>query len=243
MKYLRKKNKRRTYKKKSSSSIKRKRTIRRRHMHSKHMHSKHSNTLKKYNKKGGSYIYYMSDTDKSGETSEKTADGKPFFRKIFDIDPEEAINEFKIITVLMGDDSYPHPNIVKYYEVNPFDNIDMEELITYSTDEDYHDKYILNPKELAKQIVAMKKVKDYLQGLGIMYLDWKFDNIGKSKENGEYKLFDFDHSGWIDTDTNEWLAYPGEFLKSFSGLEKRLSPKELDDWAFDRNIIQEATRM
>jgi len=119
----------------------------------------------------------------------------------------------------------------------------MEELITYSTDEDYHDNYILNKKELAKQIEAMKKVKDYLQGLGIIYLDWKFDNIGKSPEkDGDYKLFDFDHSGWIDTDTNEWLIKP-EFLNSFTGPEKKYSPKELDDWAFNRYIIQEATRM
>ena len=205
---------------------------------------KYKNKNKKYkknNKKGGSYIYYMSDTDKSGETSEKTADGKPFFRKIFDVPFEEAINEFQIITILQANPA--HPNIVTYYDVNPGESIDMEELITYSTDEDYHDNYILNKKELAKQIAAMKKVKDYLQGLGIIYLDWKFDNIGKSPEkDGEYKLFDFDHSGWIDTDTNEWLIKP-EFLNSFTGPEKKLSPKELDDWAFDRYIIQEATRM
>jgi hypothetical protein len=237
MKYLRKKSKRRTYKK---TSIKGKRTIKHRHSKHRHRHSKHRH---KNNKKGGSYIYYMADSDKSGETKEKTSDGKPFFRKVFDIDPEDAINEFKIITILMGDESYPHPNIVKYYEVNPFDNIDMEELITYSTDEDYHYNYILKKEELEKQIASMKKVKDYLQSIGIMYLDWKFDNIGKSKTDGNYKLFDFDHSGWIDIDTNEWLAYPGEFIKSFSGLERKLSPKELDDWAFDRYIIQEATRV
>jgi hypothetical protein len=241
MKSLRKKNNRRIKKKKTikrsntkrSSNIKRSRNIKHRR--------RHSNTLKKYNKKGGSYIYYMSDTDKSGETSEKTADGKPFFRKIFDVPFEEAINEFQIITILQANPA--HPNIVTYYEVNPGESIDMEELITYSTDEDYHDNYILNKKELAKQIAAMKKVKDYLQGLGIIYLDWKFDNIGKSPEkDGDYKLFDFDHSGWIDTDTNEWLIKP-EFLNSFSGLEDKLSPKELDDWAFNRYIIQEATRM
>ena len=240
MKYLRKKNNRRTYKK---TSIKRKRTIKRNKQskHKRSKNSKNSNTLRKYNKKGGSYIYYMSDTDKSGETSEKTADGKPFFRKIFDVPFEEAINEFQIITILQSNPA--HPNIVTYYEVNPGESIDMEELITYSTDEDYHDSYILNKKELAKQIEAMKKVKDYLQGLGIIYLDWKFDNIGKSPEkDGDYKLFDFDHSGWIDTDTNEWLIKP-DFLNSFTGPEKKLSPKELDDWAFDRYIIQEATRM
>ena len=40
----------------------------------------------------------------------------------------------------------------------------------------------------------MKKVKDFfLQNLGIIYIDWEQDNIGKG-EDGNYKLFDFDGS-------------------------------------------------
>jgi hypothetical protein len=35
----------------------------------------------------------------------------------------------------------------------------------------------------------MKNVKDFLQSLGIMYIDWKIDNIGVSNV-GAYKLFD-----------------------------------------------------
>jgi hypothetical protein len=43
----------------------------------------------------------------------------------------------------------------------------------------------------------MSNVKDFLQGLGIMYVDWKLDNIGKSLIDGKYKLFDFDASGLV----------------------------------------------
>lgn len=192
-------------------------------------------------KKGGSHIYYMSNGE-SKEINETTPDGKPFFRKVFDGSMDDSINEFKIITILQ--EILPHPNIVTFYDINPGESIDMEELITYSTDEDYAYNYLENKKELAKQIDAMKKVKKDLQELGIIYLDWKFDNIGKSLEkDGDYKLFDFDNSGWIDIDTNEWIIKPTAFLKSFTGPEKRYSPIELDDWAFDRYIIQEAKRM
>ena len=53
----------------------------------------------------------------------------------------------------------------------------------------------------------MKEVKKFLQDIGFIYVDWKFDNIGKSKD-GNYKLFDFDASGIINLDTNEWIVTP-----------------------------------
>jgi len=49
-------------------------------------------------------------------------------------------------------------------------------------------------------INAMKKVKTFLQSLGIIYMDWKIDNVGRGKD-GNYKLFDFDGSGIIDINT------------------------------------------
>jgi serine/threonine protein kinase len=84
----------------------------------------------------------------------------------------------------------------------------------------------------------MKKVKDFLQNLGIMYIDWKIDNIGKSKD-GKYKLFDFDASGIVNLKTNKWTLEPAEFWSYKEATKNgKKTPQEIDDWSFDYNIIQ-----
>jgi len=82
-------------------------------------------------------------------------------------------------------------------------------------------------------------VKDFLQKLGIMYIDWKFDNIAKGKD-GNYKLFDFDASGIVDLHTNRWKVKPPNYW-SFASAKKRHcnKPKEIDDWSFRYNILEE----
>ncbi len=54
----------------------------------------------------------------------------------------------------------PHPNIATYYSVNE-QFVDMELLDTDT------------PKNNEKMITTMSSVKDFLQNLGIMYIDWK----------------------------------------------------------------------
>lgn len=82
----------------------------------------------------------------------------------------------------------------------------------------------------------MMEVKTFLQGLGIMYIDWKLDNIGIS-EDGELKLFDFDVSGLIDTKTEEWIIKPPEFWAYNNAVENGMvTPVEIDNYAFKEGI-------
>jgi serine/threonine protein kinase len=176
------------------------------------------NTIKKRHssrKRGGSRSYNM-------DTGEYLAveDGKDVFRKILS---QKENNEYDIVNFLMNFPEYKEHNIVTIYELTP-EYIDMEDLATYFTKSDI-DKYI----------EAMRKAKDYLQSLGIMYLDWKEDNIGKSQD-GNYKLFDFDAAGIANLETNKWIIEP-IYLNSY-GRKKNLPPKALDDFLFEKNMVE-----
>ena len=141
-----------------------------------------------------------------------------FFRKMFVGDTAEQqyliYAEKEIVKILMKN---PHINIVTYYHITDF-YIDMELLDTDSK---------LNCYE------ELISVKDFLQTLGIFYIDWKIDNIGKSIDN-QFKLFDFNASGIIDISTQEWIVKP---VETFWNYKKALengckTPKEIDDWSF-----------
>ena len=133
---------------------------------------------------------------------------------------ELSNNEKKLIRILMN---YPHPNIVTYYKIHDR-YIDMELLETKK------DKKII--------IKIMKNVKSYLQDLGIIYIDWKFDNIGYSKKDRTYKLFDFDVSGLIDTKTNKWIIKPPNYWSYDNAIKhKKTDPNEIDDYCFNYWVI------
>jgi hypothetical protein len=185
---------------------------------------------KTYKKKGGSTIYDIS----TGEIkkTDNTYDGKPFFRKLYPKKKEENDTrniEKKIVEVLMNN---PNPNIVTFYDVNDR-YLDMEELDTPHSNPDFHNNYY-NEKSII--INTMNNVKDFLQKLGIMYIDWKFDNIAKGKD-GKYKLFDFDGSGMVDLNTNKWIVKPRDYWSFRSAVSKNCeTPEEIDDWSFKYNI-------
>ena len=83
----------------------------------------------------------------------------------------------------------------------------------------------------------MKTVKAFLQNLGIMYIDWKRDNIGIGRLDGELKLFDFDVSGIIDLHTNEWLLPPPKCWAYRDAINAgMITPKEIDDYAFNKGF-------
>ena len=175
------------------------------------------------NHKGGSVIY----NDGEFTDTDETYDGKPFFRKIFYYSnpPTEKQKkiveaETKIVKILM---LHPFQNIANYFVVN--DNyVDMEEL---------------NVKDIKIEeiIEPMKQVKEFLQNLGIMYIDWKIDNIGLDK-NGIYKLFDFDASGLIDIKSQKWIIEPIHLFSYKKAIENGCkTPKEIDDWSFNFNIL------
>jgi hypothetical protein len=61
----------------------------------------------------------------------------------------------------------PHPNIVTYYDVN-HRYLDMEELDTPHSNENFYNN-LKNDKDEILEV--MMEVKDFLQNLGIMYID------------------------------------------------------------------------
>jgi hypothetical protein len=233
-----------------------KRITRRKRKSKRKSKSKHRRTKKIY-KTGGSFIYSVDDNDL--QESDETYKGQSFFRKIYPenkfvtIDEETypigEANEKKIIEILMQHP--PHPNIVTFFAIHE-NAIDMEELETYATDEDYGYKNFTSSNK-KQQEEAMRNVKTFLQGLGIMYMDWKVDNIGRSKD-GLYKLFDFDSSGLINLKTNEWLLEPlhsktynladiNAYKRRIGTADKPMTPKEMDDWSFEFNISDQLQRM
>jgi hypothetical protein len=184
---------------------------------------------------------YDPDTDSVKHVND-TYDGKPFFRKNYG-KPHMFLEyskkmELAIVKILM---EHPHPNVVYYYDINTR-YADMEQVETHKSNPLYNPA--LTREDLNEIIEVMSKVKDFLQALGIMYVDWKFDNMGKSVD-GKYKLFDFDASGLSDLKTQQWKLKANPMYWSYNEAIKNgaQTPKEIDDWSFNYNIIEEGEKM
>ena len=92
----------------------------------------------------------------------------------------------------------PQDNIVTIYDIR-HGYIDMELL-----DTDYHDKSTL--------LIDISKALDQLHGLNVVYIDLKMENVGYSKKDNCWKLFDFDVCGIVkEGSTSEWLIHPCEY--------------------------------
>lgn len=188
-----------------------------------------------------STIYDM-NSDSTSKTDE-TYNGLTFFRKY---GPPRTRNhaysnkvEREIIKILMD---HPHPNIVKYYDVTD-DYITMEQLCTEKAASCCVGLEPTSHDDLIEIQELMEKVKTYLQGLGIMYVDWKFDNLAKSVD-GVYKLFDFDASGLVDLNSQQWILEPQHYWSYNEALKNGcITPKEIDDWGFNYNIIQDGFKL
>ena len=143
-------------------------------------------------------------------------EGQDFFRKMTGNE-----NEIRICKLLMKN---PHNNIVKIYAIGK-DYIDMELLNTR-----------INPRNLFVIKNEIAGVKTYLQSIGIMYIDWKLDNLGISKDK-QFKLFDFDVSGLIDINTNKWLIEPPRFWSYNSAIGDGMEvPADIDNHAIGAMI-------
>ena len=176
-------------------------------------------------------IFFNPYNDKEDDflIKDELRNNEPFFRKFYppldSVDKEHieiSENEINIIQILMNNS--PHPNIVKYYEVNSH-YADMELL-----------DIKINLKRDKRDIIeTMNNVKSFLQNLGIMYIDWKFDNIGYSKKDKVYKLFDFDLSGVIDLETNEWIIEPRKSWAYNNAIKnKKRTPQQIDHYSFNQ---------
>ena len=143
-------------------------------------------------------------------------DGKEFFRKMT---PDRDYNkgQKEICELLM---KHPHKNIVKMYAVTK-KYIDMELL-----------NIRLHKVDMKKLQKDMMEVKTFLQSLGVMYIDWKLDNIGIGND-GEFKLFDFDVSGLIDTNKKWIIKPPTDFWAYNNAVENGMkTPVDIDNYAF-----------
>jgi len=188
-----------------------------------------------------STVYDM-NSDSASKTDE-TYDGLPFFRKY---GPPRTRNhaysnkvERTIVKILMD---HPHPNIVNYYDVTD-DYITMEQLCTEKVDPCYVGLEPTSYDDLIEIQELMENVKTFLQGLGIMYVDWKFDNLAKSVD-GTYKLFDFDASGLVDLNSQQWILEPQHYWSYNEALKNGcITPRAIDDWGFNYNIIQDGFKL
>ena len=142
-------------------------------------------------------------------------DGKCLFKKM-----TRSKVELEICRLLM---QQSHKNIVTIYEVSD-DYVIMENL-----------NVTCNLKDV---LSTMENVKEYLQSIGVVYIDWKRDNMGISSD-GDLKLFDFDVSGTIDLKTKNWIieALP-YYAYTHAILDGKLTPVEIDNYAFKKYLLK-----
>jgi len=153
-----------------------------------------------------------------------TRNGVPFFRKT-------TTNELemKIARKLKRN---PHPNIVKIYEVGP-NYIDMELLYTDS----------VNSQVCRQHATELRRAKNHMHRNGIVYLDWKPDNIGISLLNGKIKVFDFDMSALLQRRVwyvNQWNLRPEIKGYLWRNAENAgiTTPVKIDNWIFEKKLIR-----
>lgn len=153
------------------------------------------------------------------EDFEAEFEGKPIFRKYI-YEGQMGRNEMNISRILKKN---PHPNIADIYDIGP-DYIDMELLKTN-----------LTLSKIKPFIPALRAAKNYLHSLGIVYLDWKLDNLGVSSE-GIVKIFDFDMSSMFVKD--RFTEGPGVkgFLRREAEANGLKTPIEIDDWIFNKMV-------
>ena len=166
---------------------------------------------------GGALIYNLNGSFRKDPTL--LHNGKNFFRKMTNNE-----NEIELCKILMKN---PHKNIITIYDIGK-DYVDMELLNTNIEDVDVSEIQDI-----------MTDVKTYLQNLGIIYIDWKIDNIGISNEDGEIKLFDFDVSGFIDIETKKWIIKPPKLYSYNKAVQNGMvTPIDIDDYAFTIGITE-----
>ncbi len=145
-------------------------------------------------------------------------DGKYFFRKMFTTKRESHV-EREIVTMLKAN---PLPGVVEIYEVkNTY--YDMEMLDT--------------ERQICLTLEDCENIKKQLQDLGIMYIDWKYDNFGYAND-GKVKIFDFDCSGVINKSNPDlWYISPFHAFSYRMAINNGCkTPLEIDNYAFINGI-------
>jgi len=154
----------------------------------------------------------------------QTRNGQPFFRKETNDEVELAIaRKLK---------RNPHQNIVKIYEVG----------------DGYYDMEIVKTgislRACQKYRKDLEKAKTHFHRIGIVYIDWKRDNMGIGAD-GRIKVFDFDQSGLLRRNiwySNAWNKKPssiGYFLRNAESAGQ-LTPIRADNWIFEHKFMPSA---
>jgi len=150
----------------------------------------------------------------------KTINGAPFFRKEFYNDNN---NEVDIVSKIK---SCNLKNVVKIYNVSyTFYDAEIVDILIPNQ---------ITEEQINKIIHDMKNAKNELQNNGIIYIDWKTDNLGYSEEDKVYKVFDFDSSGIISSQHKEWMKQPPHRWLYKKAFEKGLTlPLDIDNECFN----------
>ena len=138
-------------------------------------------TLKEINSKE----IYSNDSNDSKEIDSKEIN--PNIVVIYDVFPSKIILEYLPIILIT-------PNEMKGMNVlNGMNELNGMKRLNSSN------------KEFLKS--AINNARVFLNNMGIVYIDYKLDNIGIDY-NGNYKLFDFDSSGIVNKTENKWMIEP-----------------------------------
>ena len=144
------------------------------------------------------------------------------FRKIFRHDIEKVI--YKILLKKQDEIIARSIGIVNIIQITD-EFVDLELLNT-----GIDIRHYISDNEIQNE---MMNVKSYLQSLGIMYIDWKYDNMGISKIDGKVKLFDFDVSGYASLDKSIWTIEPLHYYSYNKAIDAGIThPIDIDNFAF-----------
>ena len=155
------------------------------------------------------------------ETLDMLRDNKPFMRKVLKTTScSTQMVEIKISQILLDN---PHINIVKVFEIK----------LPTEYEDGYIDSELLEPLENNNGMISTSNIKrmntldenitkalEHLHDHWIVYIDLHTGNVGWSKEDRCWKIFDFNMSGIVKKDTNEWADEPSRGIYYNAMLEQ-----------------------
>lgn len=146
----------------------------------------------------------------------------PIFRKEF-----YYSNHEKYIAKLLLQSKLEHVVSVKQVNTEYYDAELLDTFISHPTTQ-------ITKQNKAKIMEDMHLAKKEMQECGIMYIDWKLDNIGMDSR-GTYKIFDFDCSGFANMAENTWILTPpsGWLYNTVKKTNMDMTPIEIDNACFD----------
>lgn len=135
-------------------------------------------------------------------------------------DPEIAIcktlleiNSKEINNIVTIYDVYPSKIILEYLPTILITENEMKDVKGINESNNLCCSSMKQIKKMNKEVLksSIENARVYLNDIGIVYIDYKLDNIGMDS-NGNYKLFDFDASGIVNKNENKWMIEPPNYF-------------------------------